>query len=111
GVNALLNSARRVEAATDVVRAVHQDFGLDDRNQSGSLRERRKASQRVGIHVEAIARWNPLADLDDRAPLRKPRTELRVLLEPRAETIEAVGDELLVRAGERNGSLVDLDAG
>ena len=52
-----------------------------------------------------------VADGDDRAPLREPRAELAVLDQPLAQTVEAVGDELVGRLRERRRALVDLDAG
>jgi hypothetical protein len=67
---------RDVEAAIDVVVAVHQHLGLDDRHDPRLLAERGVAGERVGIGVDAIGARDVLADVDDRAPLGEAGAEL-----------------------------------
>ena len=97
-------------ATLDRVVAVHQHFGLDDRDDALFLAQRRVAGERVRVHVDAVLRRDAVADVDHRAPLREPRAELAVLDEPRAQTVEPVGHELVRRLRQRRRALVDLDA-
>ena len=104
-------SRRDLVAPLERVVAVHQHFGLDDRDDALVLAQRGVARERVRVHVEAETRRDVRADRDDRAPLREARTELAVLDETRAQPVETVGDELVGRLRERRRALVDLDAG
>ena len=61
------------------------------------LAQRGVARERVRVHVDAVLRRDAVADVDHRAPLGEPRAELAVLDEPRAQAVEAVGDELARR--------------
>src|SRR3954467_3664413 len=89
--------------------AVHQHLRLDDRHEAGFLRQRRVARERVRVRPEAVLARNALADRDDAAPLREPRTELAVLVEPGAQAVEPFGDRLALGESERLRALVDLD--
>src|SRR5690606_19025232 len=80
------------------------------RHQALLLAERRIAGQRVGVRVDAAARGDRLADVDHRAPLGEAGTQLVVLLQPRAQAVEAFGHHLAREAGQGMGALVDLDA-
>ena len=84
--------------------AVHQHLGLDDRDDAGFLAQRGVARQRVGVGVDAGRVGNAVADVDDRAPLRKARTELVVFGEPLAQSVETLGDRLAREPGERLGA-------
>src|SRR3954466_8170854 len=81
--------------------AVHQHLRLDDRHEAGFLRQRRVARERVRVRPEAVLARNALADRDDAAPLREPRTELAVLVQPGAQAVEPFGDRLAL--GESGG--------
>ena len=64
---------RDLGAALQAMRAVHQHLGLDDRHQTGLLRQRRVAGQGVGVGVDAGRRRPPLADAEHRPPLGEAR--------------------------------------
>ena len=74
--------------------AVHQDFGLDDRDDVFLLAQRGVTRESVRVHVDAVLRRDVGADVDHRAPLREARAELAVLDESLAQAVEAVGHEL-----------------
>ena len=109
-VEGLVQRARRdLVARLDRVVAVHQHLGLDDRNKIPLLAERRVARQRMRVGAEAVVGGDAVADRDHRAPLGEARAEGGVLLEPRAQAVEPLGD-LLARVGQRIvGARVDLD--
>src|SRR5215469_15785552 len=63
---------------------------------------------RVGTDREG--RGNTLADIDDRPPFGKSRSELVVLRESLPQAVESLGDGLAWEPGERLGTDVHLDA-
>ena len=69
-------SDRHVVAGLDRVVAVHQHFGLDDRDDARFLRERRIARHRLRVGVDAEARRDAGPDVDHRTPLGELRAEL-----------------------------------
>jgi hypothetical protein len=92
------------------VRAIHEDFRLDDRHQLLLLAERRVASERMHVRGDAALRRKHVADFDHGAPLRESRTEASVLGEALAQVVEALGDVLTLVTRERLRAVVDLDA-
>ena len=92
------------------VTAVHQYFGLHDRHDVLFLAERGIARQCVCIGFDGKARRYAITNIDHRAPLGKARPELVVLDHPLAQAIEALGDGLARKGGQRLGAGVDLDA-
>ena len=90
--------------------AVHQHFGLDDRDDRGLLAQGRVARERLGVRGDAAGGRDAGADVDDRAPLGEARAEAVVLGEPLAQAVEALGHRLARKAGERLGARVHLDA-
>src|SRR5262249_23084752 len=98
-------------AAIDVVIAVHQHLGLDDRNDIFVLTERRITRERVGIRFDAVVARNARADVDDGAPFGKPRAQAAVFRQPLAQPVEPFGDDLARAEGKRLRALVDFDAG
>ncbi len=97
-------------AAVQCVGSIHQDFRLDDRHDPRLLTQRRVARQRFRVGVDGIAARNSGADIDHRAPLRKFRAQLVILGEPLAQPIEAFGNGLAGKTGQRLRSQVDFDA-
>ena len=93
------------------MRPVLQHLGLDDRDDPRLLAERGVARERVRVRPDAVLARLVGVDRVRRAPLREARAELAVLLEPRAQPVEAFGDRLAVRERERLRTLVDLDPG
>ena len=65
----------------------------------------------MGIDVDAVARRSTLDDRVGGAPLDEAGAELAVLGQPLAQSVEALGDRLARRQGQRLGAGVDLDAG
>ena len=55
-------------ASVDVVAAIHEDFGLNDGDDSGLLAERGVARERVGVGLHAGSAGDMVADFDDGAP-------------------------------------------
>src|SRR6202035_2756718 len=99
-------------AAVDVVAAVHQHFGLDDRHDARVLAQRRVTRERVRIGADAgIARHAVLADVDHRAPFGEFGAEPAIFAEPLAQAVEAFGDHFARAVRQRFYALVDLDAG
>src|SRR5580765_6898150 len=91
--------------------AVHQHLGLDDRDEAGLLRQRRVPRERVRVRPHAVLARDAVADRDHAAPLGEARSELAVLLEPRAQAVESLCHRLAF--GEREGlrAFVDFDPG
>ncbi len=100
-----------LNAAVDVVIAVHQHFRLDDRHDLRGLAQCRITGQRMRVDADRGHARDTLANVDHRAPFRKARTALVIFLQPLGELVEAGGDRFAraVRQGLR--SLIDLDAG
>src|ERR1039458_1819412 len=99
-----------VVAALDRVRAILEYLGLDYRDDSGLLAQRRVACECVSVRPDAVVARQLVGDRVGRAPLGEPRAEGAILLEPHAQPVEALGDRLPVRECERLRALVDLDA-
>ena len=93
--------------------AVHEDLGLDDRDQAILLARRGVAREAVGILADGLlgGAGGARRDLEDRAPLGEAGAEAVVLGAARAKPVEAGAVRLAVGAGERLDALVDLDAG
>ena len=98
-----------VVAGLDRVVAVHQHLGLDDRHDARLLAERRVPREGVRVRVEACVGRDAVPDRDHGAPLREARAELVVLLEPRAQAVEPLGDLLAGEARHVVRARVDLD--
>src|SRR5208283_3305546 len=71
--------------------AVHEHFRLDDGDQTGFLRQGSIASQRMRIGFNTAPARNGIADGNNRAPLGKTGTHLRVLSQAGAQSIQALG--------------------
>ena len=95
----------------DIVIAIHQDFGLDDRNYLGGLAQRRIARERVRVDMDRGHARNILADVDHRAPFRKARALFVIIRKARGQLVETDSDEFTGTIRQRLGSLVDLDTG
>ena len=78
-----------VVAAVDVVVAVHQHFGLDDRHDLRGLAERGVARERVRVGVDRGVGRDARADVDHRAPFREARALLVIFRQPIGELVEA----------------------
>src|SRR4051794_30174283 len=87
--------------AVDPVVAVHQHLGLHDRDQTGLLTQRGVSPQSMCVRPQAVARRDAVADGDHRPPLAEASAHLRILSEPVAQTVQALGDLLARRTGER----------
>src|SRR5207302_2758260 len=74
------------------------------------LAQRGVSRERVRIGLDAVGRWDPVADRDDRAPLAEDRTEVAVFDEALAEVVEPLGDDLGRGEGQGLGPDVRLDA-
>src|SRR5690606_9787938 len=70
-----------------------------------------EARQRMAVGFDAGAGRDVVADVDHRAPLGEARAQLVVLLQPRAQAVQALGDQFARATRQRLGALVDLDAG
>ena len=81
--------------------AVHDHFRLDHRHQALLLAQRGVAGQRVAVGLDAGARRDVVADVDHRAPLGEAGAELVVLLQARAQAVEAFGHDFAREAGQR----------
>src|SRR6185369_18058341 len=99
--------ARHFLTALDAVIAVHQHFGLDDRDDVRFLAERRITCERMSVGVDRKLRREAGADVDNSAPLREACAELVVVGETLAQTVETFGDRLAREAGERLRTGVD----
>ena len=88
-----------LEAAVDVVVAVHQHLGFDDRHDLRRLAERGIARQRMRIGVDAVCGRDAGADVDHGAPFGEARALLVIFRQPVGELVEADGDELARAAG------------
>src|SRR5207253_5143630 len=84
-VHRLEDSAGRLPALRDRVRAILQNLRLDDWNQAGLLAERRVTGEGVHVRPDAVLARLVGGDRVRRAPLREASAELAVLLEPPAK--------------------------
>ena len=93
--------------------AVHEDLGLDDRDQAILLARGGVTREAVGILADGLlgGAGGARRDLEDRAPLGEAGAEAVVLGAARAKPVEAGAVRLAVGAGERLDALVDIDAG
>ena len=111
GEHAAQGEVGHLLAAVDRVGAVHEDLRLDDRHEPALLAEGGIPGQGVGVDIDAVAGRVLVADRDHRPPLGKAGTELSVVGDALAQTVQALGDLLPVGAGERLGPRVHLDPG
>ena len=108
----LEHPAGDLDAAVDIVAAVHQHFRLDDRHDAFALAQRGVAGERMRIGADAgVARHAVLADVDHRAPFGEFGAEPTIFGEPLAQAVEAFGDHFARAIRQRLDALVDLDAG
>jgi hypothetical protein len=98
-------------AALDGVVAVHQDLGLDDRDQPGLLGGGGEAAKGLGVGGDAAEAGDALADGDDGPPLGEPGLKVAELDQAAGQAVEALGDLLALEAGQPGGAGVDLDPG
>src|SRR5260370_30171194 len=106
----LQNGARDFLAALDRMSAVHQDFRLNDRHDVVFLAESRVARQGMSIGLDRECSRDPVADIDDGAPLGEARAELVILNQAFAQAVETFGNRLALELGQRLGTGIDLDA-
>ena len=92
-------------AGVDVVLAVHQHLGLDDRHQPALHAQRRIARQRLRVGVDRGVARHVRADVVDGAPLGELGAQADVLLDALAQPVEAFGDRLAGTERQRLGAL------
>ena len=85
--------------------AVHQHFGLDDRNDVLLLAERRVTRERVGVGHDGIVGRDAGADIDHGAPFGELGAQPAIFDQPLAQAVEALGDDL---ARAKGSGLVPL---
>ena len=95
----------------DVVGAVHQHLGLDDRHQAAFHADGGVARERMGVGIDAGVARDAGADVDHGAPLGKLGAELDILLDALGQSVETLGHDLALAELQRLGAAVDLDAG
>ena len=98
-------------ASRDIMAAVHQHLGLDDRHDVGLLAKRGVAGERMGVRQDAGIARLVLADVDDGAPFRETRAERVIPFQPAGEAVEPLGDGLARAERQRLRPGIDLDAG
>ena len=81
-VHPLEDAAGHNPALRDRVRAVLQDLGLDDRDETGLLAKGCVAGERVSVRPDGVLARLVRRDRVGRPPLREARAELPILLEP-----------------------------
>ncbi len=87
------------------------DLWLDNRDHPGLVAQRREAGQRVRVGPQCLPRRDSFPDQEDRAPPGEAGAEKRVLREALPQPVQALGDLLARRPGERLRPGVHLDAG
>ena len=98
-------------ASLQSMRAVHQHFRFDNRNQSGFLAQRGVARQRVCVGFDATPAGNAIADGNHRPPLGKTRAHLKIFLESVAQAVQTFGDFFAGRTSQLFCSSINFDAG
>ena len=91
--------------------AVHQDFRLHNRHQSGFLAQRREERQGLGICLNAGRGGQTVANGDHCAPFREARAESPIHRESLAEPVESLSGLFTGEAGQCDRPFVHLDAG
>ena len=80
-----------LKAAAQIVVAVNQYFGFDNRNDVIFLPQRGIASQRVGIGGVTRLAGQAIRHGIDSTPLGKPRAQLCIFSQPRSQPVESLG--------------------
>ena len=91
--------------------AVHQHFGLHDRDDLRRLAQRRVARERMRVGQDRGVARDAGADIDHGAPFREAGALLEIFWQPVGELVEPDGDQFAGAIGKRLGAFVDLDAG
>jgi hypothetical protein len=89
---------------------IHKNFRFDNRNETLFLAEGGIAAQHMSIDTNAGIAREVLRDVDNCAPLREPRALRLILLQPLAQTVEALSDRFTFAAGERLRTCIDFDS-
>ena len=76
----------------DGVRAIHEHFGFDDRNEALLLAEGGITSECGCVGTHAHRARQAVADRNHRPPFGEARADLAVILEAISEPIESLGD-------------------
>ncbi len=66
-------------------------------------------SERVRVGFDGERRRDAIGNVDDGAPLGEAGSELVVLDQPLAQSVESLGDRLVRKTGEGLGAHIDLD--
>ena len=103
--------ARYLIAAFDRVRAIHNDFRLNNRHNFGFLTQRRIARQRMRIGGEAAGTWQAVGDIDNRAPFGEFCAKRMIFVQAVAQAVQPFRHHFAVMSGHRLGTSIDLDAG
>ena len=98
-------------ARGEIVVAVHEDLGLDDRHDPGLLAEGGVAGHRMTVRDAGERRGQPVADDDRGAPFREACAQAVILGEAFPQPVEALGDRFAGEGRERLGAGVHLDPG
>lgn len=98
-------------ATGQIVIAIGEDFGLNDRHYSRALADGGVTREDVGVLEDRELAGAILLDLEDASPLGEVAAVLLVLDAAGLEIVEALGRALVIGAEQRHYALVDLDAG
>ena len=93
----------------EIVVAVHEDLGLDDRHDPGLLAEGGVAGHRVAVRDAGERGRQPVADDDRGAPFRESCPQAVILGEAFPQPVEPFGDRFAGEGRERLGAGVHLD--
>src|SRR5208337_4676503 len=102
---------RYLAAPLQAMLAVHEQFRLDDGDQSTFLARRGITSQSLRVGLDAASAGNAIAQGNHRAPLGKTGTHLKVLLEADTQSVQTFGYSLSGMTCQVLGTDVNFDAG
>ncbi len=98
------------EAGVDIVGAIHEDFGFDDRDDLGFLADCGVSRERVGVSFHTNSAGHVIADFNNGAPFGEFCAEFVIFAEALAQAIEAFSDGFALRGGEWFCAAIDFDA-
>src|SRR4030095_11786879 len=98
------------EITLNCVRTIHKHFWFDDRHQIAFLTKRRVARQGFRVRVYACASRNVVANRDHGPPFCKPCSQLPILGQSLAQTIQTLSKFLARKIRHSLGALIYLDA-
>jgi len=107
-----INSLGGLEADSDVVFTVREDFGFDDGDETVGLADSGISGKTPSVFLDGGFRGAAVGgDLEDSSPLSESATNVVEFLSSLGEVIETEGGGFFVSSGDDSSTLVELNTG